>query len=188
MLPSEIQDLLDQLLAAERDGEALVAGLTEELGIRRVTPDSWSIAECLDHLATANRVYLAAMIEPAQRGRAERRMRRRPAKPGCPGRLFLYTQEPPPRWWSKIRAPRKIRPRVSPPLSDAFASFMRSQVDVRDFLNENADLDLAGIRFPNPFVPGVRFSLATGLHIIAAHDRRHLQQGWRVRRSLMSQN
>jgi hypothetical protein len=37
-------------------------------------------------------------------------------------------------------------------------------------------------------VPGVRFSLATGLHIIAAHDRRHLQQGWRVRRSLMSQN
>ena len=188
MLPPEIQDLLDQLLAAERDSEALVAGLPEELGTRRLTLSSWSIAECLDHLATANRVYLGAMIEPAQRARIQGRIRRRPANPGFAGRLFLYTQEPPPRWGSKIRAPRKIRPRVSPPLGDAFASFIRSQVDVRDFLSENADLDLASIRFPNPFVPGVRFSLATGLHIIAAHDRRHLQQGWRVRRSLTSQN
>jgi len=27
----------------------------------------------------------------------------------------------------------------------------------------------------------VRFSLATGLHVIAAHERRHLWQAWRVR-------
>jgi hypothetical protein len=46
-----------------------------------------------------------------------------------------------------------------------------------------AALDLAGIRFVNPFLPGVRFSLATGLHVIAAHERRHLWQAWRVRRA-----
>jgi len=27
----------------------------------------------------------------------------------------------------------------------------------------------------------VRFSLATGLHVISAHERRHLWQAWRVR-------
>jgi hypothetical protein len=43
--------------------------------------------------------------------------------------------------------------------------------------------DLAGVGFPNPFVPGVRFSLATGLHVIAAHERRHLWQAWRVRQA-----
>ena len=46
-----------------------------------------------------------------------------------------------------------------------------------------ADIDLAGVRFANPFIRGVRFSLATGLHVIAAHERRHLWQAWNVRRA-----
>ena len=29
----------------------------------------------------------------------------------------------------------------------------------------------------------VRISLATGLHVIAAHNRRHLWQAWRVRKA-----
>jgi len=59
-----------------------------------------------------------------------------------------------------------------------------SQADVCAFLSANADFDLAGVRFPNPFVRGVYFSLATGLHVIAAHERRHLWQAWRVRRAM----
>jgi DinB superfamily len=100
------------------------------------------------------------------------------------GRLFVALLEPPPRWWSRWKAPRRIRPRVAPSLADAFASFMASQMQIREFFTANADLDLARIRFPNPFVPGMRFSLATGLHVIAAHDRRHLQQAWHVCRAL----
>jgi hypothetical protein len=53
---------------------------------------------------------------------------------------------------------------------------------VRVFLRENEELDLAKIGFRNPFVPVIRFSLATGLHVIPAHERRHLWQAWRVRR------
>jgi hypothetical protein len=32
----------------------------------------------------------------------------------------------------------------------------------------------------------VRFSLATGLHVLAAHERRHLWQAWRVREAATS--
>lgn len=183
-LPTDIKELQDALEAAERDAQALVAGLTEDHGTARVEAGSWSVAECLDHLATGNRVYLSAMLEPADRARALGRFRRRPAQPGWAGRLFVYTLEPPPRWWSRLTAPRKIRPRKSPPLAETFASFVACQADVRAFLDANADLDLASIRFPNPFVRGIRFSLATGLHVIASHDRRHLWQAWRVRRAL----
>ena len=52
------------------------------------------------------------------------------------------------------------------------------------FLRRYAEIDLAGVRFPNPFIRGVRFSLATGLHVIAAHERRHLWQAWRGRRGV----
>lgn len=85
-----------------------------------------------------------------------------------------------------MKAPRGIRPRMAPPLADAFGRFLASHTDARSFLRAYADIDLAGVRFVNPFITGVRFSLATGLHVIVAHDRRHLWQAWRVRRDLES--
>jgi hypothetical protein len=161
-----------------------VAGLSEALGTRRPAPAAWCVSECLDHLATANRVYLAAMRAPAASARAQSRRRRRPARPGWAGGLFVYMLEPPPKWWAPMARPRRITPRPTPPLADAHSAFVASQADARAFLTACADLDLAGVRFPNPFVPGIRFSLATGLHIITSHERRHLRQAWRVRQAL----
>jgi DinB superfamily len=182
-VPDDIRDLEDQLEAAERDAQALVQGLSEQRGAWRAEPGAWSVAECLDHLATANGVYLRTLNESAVRARAKGRPRRGPAVPGVVGRWFVRWLEPPVNPRLKGRAPRIIRPRTAPSLADAFAAFAASHREVRAFLRAYADLDLAGVRFPNPFVRGLRFSLATGLHVIAAHERRHLWQAWRVRRA-----
>jgi hypothetical protein len=182
----DIRSLHAQLAANEREAEALVAGLTAEQGVWRPEPTAWCIAECLDHLATGDRVYLAAMRGPAERARALGRGRRGPARPGWLGALFVSTFEPPPKWWSTMKAPRKIRPRASPPLADAFAAFMASHAQVRAFLREHADLDLAGAMFPNPFIKGLRLSLATGFNVLTAHARRHLWQARGVRQRLES--
>jgi len=165
----------------ERDARALVAGLSEALGTWRAEPGSWSVAECLDHLAAGNRAYLRTMAPVAQRALARGRRRRGPAVPGLIGRWFVSTFEPPVRRRYKLKAPRPIRPRPSPPLHDAAAQFLGSQEELRAFLRGYAEIDLASVRFPNPFVAVFRFSLATGLHVLAAHERRHLWQAWRVR-------
>ena len=169
--------------AIEADARALVAGLTEETGTWRAEPGTWSVAECLDHLATANRVYLGAMQPPAERALASGRQRRRPALPGVIGGWFVRTLEPPAKPGLKSKAPKLIRPRPSPALGDATRDFLASHDEVRAFLRRFAPIDLAGVRFPNPFVRGVRFSLATGVHVIAAHERRHVWQAWRVRKA-----
>jgi hypothetical protein len=182
LLP-DIENLRDQLDAAERDARLLVENLAEERGCWRAEAASWSVAQCLDHLAISNQVYLGAMKEPAIHARAAGRLRRRPALPGFVGRWFAAKMEPPVKPSSKMKTMRNIQPGTSPSLTDAFARFLTSQDEVREYLRTNADLDLAGIRFPNPLVRGIRFSLATGLHVITAHERRHMWQAWRVRRA-----
>jgi hypothetical protein len=182
-LPADLQSLHDAFDAAERDARTLADGLSETGGAWREHPGSWSVAECLDHLATANRVYLAAMRPSAARALDEGRQRRGPAHPGLVGGWFVKYLEPPVKPTLKSKAPGKIRPRTAPALGDAFTAFLVSQDAVRAFLLQYAGIDLAGVRFPNPFIRGVRFSLATGLHVIAAHERRHLWQAWRVRRA-----
>ena len=178
----ELEQLAHELDAADADAAGLVAGLDQSHGAWRGEPGSWSIAECLDHLATANRVYLRAMQPAADRARREGRTRRRPALPGPLGRLFIKWMEPPVR--RRGKAPRLIRPREQPPLETAYANFQRQQQQVRSFLETYADIDLAGVKFPNPFVSGLRWSLATGLNVITSHERRHLWQAWNVRRAM----
>jgi hypothetical protein len=179
----DIKALQDQLDSAERDARALVADLAEGQGGWHPETGSWSIAQCLDHLATTNRVYLDAMKEPAIHAREQGRLRRSPATPGLVGRWFVRTLEPPVKAPFRMKSPRSVEPRVLLSLANAFANFATTQDHVREFLRTCADLDLAGVRFSNPFVRGIRFSLATGLHVIAAHERRHLWQAWRVRRA-----
>lgn len=185
MMP-DIQTLHDQLAAAELEARALASGLTVEQGTLRPSPTSWSIAECLDHLATTNRVYLVPMNEAAMRGRVEGKLRRGPALPGIVGRWFVSTLEPPVKPGFRMKSPRVVRPQSAPGLSQALADFLASQEEIRLFLHTFADLDLAGIRFVNPLIRGVRFSVATGLNNILAHERRHLWQARQVRQSIAS--
>ena len=179
--PPDIAALQAAFDAAERDARALVAGLGEDLGTWRAAAGSWSVAECLDHLAQGNRRYLGAMEPVARQAQARGQTRRGRAVPGIIGRWFAATFEPPVKPRYKLKAPRSIRPRPSPALSDASAEFFASQDELRAFVRRYADLDLGRVRFPNPFVTVFRFSLATGLYVLAAHERRHLWQAWRVR-------
>ena len=180
---SDIRALEKALDAVDADTRRLLEGLTAEQGVWRAEPASWSIAQCLDHLATSNRVYLRAMEPAAEDALRRGRKRRRPAVPGLIGGWFVRIMEPPVKRRFTMRAPKKIVPRESPALQDAAREFLASQDEVRAFLRAYADTDLAGVRFVNPFVPAIRFTLATGLHVLVSHDRRHLWQAWNVRRA-----
>jgi hypothetical protein len=177
----DLQALERAFRDAEADARSLLIGLDERRGTWRPRPDSWSVAECLDHLATSNRVYLQAMHPAAARALAAGRHRRGPARPGMVGGWFARSLEPPVKPLFRTKAPHGIRPRPSPPLTDAMERFLTSQQEIADFLHAYADIDLAGVSFPNPFIRGLRFSLATGLHVLAAHERRHLWQAQNVR-------
>jgi hypothetical protein len=183
VVDADIAALDEQFNAIESDARALVTDLSEAQGRWRPAPDAWSVAECLEHLANANCVYLQAMRLPAERALARGRIRRRPPLPGLVGRWFVSWLEPPVKPRLRGKAPRTIRPREGPALADAFERFIASHEETRAFLRRFGQIDLARIRFPNPFVAGVRFSLATGVNVIAAHDRRHLWQAWNVRRA-----
>ena len=55
----EIKAIEDALNTLEQEARSVAAGLSEDQGTWRERPDSWSVAECLDHLATANEVLSA---------------------------------------------------------------------------------------------------------------------------------
>jgi hypothetical protein len=143
-------------------------------------PGAWSIAQCLDHLTNANRVYLAPMREAAARALAAGAPRRGPIAPGIFARWFIRSQEPPVK--TRMKAPAKIKPAPQIDSASVWPSFQSSQAEVRRLLLELAHLDLNAVRFKNPFINGVRVTLGAGFLILAAHQRRHLWQAENVLR------
>ena len=53
----------------------------------------------------------------------------------------------------------------------------------RQLISRASDYDVNHIRFKNPFIPFLRFTVGTGLEILSKHQSRHLLQAERVRQS-----
>ncbi len=76
---SDIQNLDVAYTASRSDAQALIANLTEAQATWRPHPAAWCVAECLDHLALTNRIYLATM-QPVAARRAPRQQTPPPSR------------------------------------------------------------------------------------------------------------
>lgn len=139
----------------------------------------WSVGQCLDHLTRANRVYLDALEEAVRPALALGGGASPPLQPGRLGRWFLSSLEPPAR--VKFRAPAKIVPQSRCPTQATLVAFAGEQQRVIELVRDSARIDCNAVRFRNPLAYGLRtFNVATGLLVIAAHERRHLEQARKV--------
>jgi len=59
--------------------------------------------------------------------------------------------------------------------------FLAGNEQVRKLIQRASEYDVNGIRFRNPFVPIIRFTVGTGFEIVAKHQKRHLLQADRVK-------
>jgi hypothetical protein len=172
-LPQDIASYLAQLDEADRAANDLVAGLSDEQANWRPHGGAaWSVAQCLDHMATTNMAYLEPLKDAAAAARPDHVPYR---TGGFFSKYFLSKTEPPVA--TKIKAPKKIQPEPKISVAEALAKFHRSNDAIRQFASDTAGVNLCRVRFKNPFIPLLmNFTVASGLLIIAAHNRRHLWQ------------
>jgi len=168
-----------ELSANDQTAQALVTGLgIEQLNWHSV-PGAWSVGQCLEHLCITNEAYLipiAAALEEKADSPVEQ------ITSGWFGRWFIRTFVEPSPNGRRVSAPSKIRPGAKVDLS-VIGRFLSGNKSCRELIVRTRSKDVNRIRFWNPFVPGIRFTVGTGLEIIASHERRHLLQAERVRDS-----
>jgi hypothetical protein len=171
--------LLESVDVRDRQANDIARGLTPAQLNWRPSPQSWGVGQCLQHLLNANEVYLP----PLTRALDDRSSRPVPEiTPGWFGRWFIRTAIEPSTQRRRNPAPRKIAP--APEVSaDVLDRFVQSNVTLRDLIRRAADHDVNRIRFQNPFVPVIYFTVGTGLEIVVRHQHRHLLQAERVRQA-----
>jgi hypothetical protein len=169
--------LVAEFDAADKRATALTRSLTLQQLNWKPAPGRWSVGQCLEHLAVTNEVYGAAItsaMTSAPAGSADE------ITPGWFGRYFIREYVAPAEKPTRHKAPPKIRP-VSNVDASILERFLETNRRSRDLVERARHIDVNRVRFKNPFVPLIRFTVGTGLEILAKHELRHLLQAERVR-------
>jgi hypothetical protein len=169
--------LISELNASDLRAAQIIAGLTSEQLNWRPSAAAWSVGQCLEHLAVTNELYLPP-IAKALDGKPASPVAA--ITPGWFGRWFIASFAEPSSKTKRARAPKQIQPasRVDVSILDRF---LVSNDAVRELIQRARDYNVNRIRFAHPFVPGIRFTVGTGLEIASGHERRHLLQAERVK-------
>lgn len=177
-LAPEIDDFRRRFEQLASEADALAAPLSDGQFAWQPAPDSWSVAQCIDHLNVTARLYLPVLDE----GIADA-IRRGLYSPGpysynWVGRFLVYLVEPTTR--VRAKAPKQFRPGPGRPRHEIMAGFRAYQVQYVDRLRQANGLDLARARVASPVARWIRMPLGSALAMMVAHERRHLAQAQRV--------
>ncbi len=178
-LPAWSTRLIAELDTSDQQAKELVTGLTPEQLNWQAQPGTWSVGQCLEHLCITNEVYLPAISVS---------LRDKPVSPvqditlGWFARWFITSFIEPSPKTKRARAPRKIVPGARVETS-VLERFLRSNQAARELIRQAGDYDVNRIRFKNPLLSVLRFTVGTGLQIVSRHEQRHLLQAERVKQA-----
>lgn len=180
----EVAQSLRLATVIEAEMLQLVRGVSEAQFHAPAPTGGWSIGYCLEHLVLSggamNRDWDRAMIAGASN-----------VCPPSGANSFPYAL------WERmalhwLRNPSPFRRSASQALlpqgrysiPESLNRFLAMHRGLSRRLESARDLDLRSITMQLPFLPLVKVSLGLAFDATLAHERRHLEQAWRVRRQL----
>lgn len=177
-------DFLGTIIAeSEKNNETarqLVAGLSEEQLSWTSNPGSWSIAQCLDHLAVTSAEFNSYFARALERGRTKAPVTSPvPYRPSFLGGWLI--KQVVPESTRKFPAPKVFQPSQSHAVPGAVEKFLRQQAEFMSYVADTRGIDYNKIRLRSPVTPLMRYSLADAFVVTVVHTWRHLAQAQRMR-------
>lgn len=175
-----LQTVVEETGKNSEKASQLVAGLNEDQLCWTSSPDRWSIAQCLDHLAVTSREFDSYFTGAIERGRAKWRVSSNvPYTPSWVGGWLI--KQVVPETVRKVPAPKVFRPSQSPQVERALEKYLAQQTNFLSFVREAEGIDYNKVRLRSPVTRFMRYSLADAFVVTVVHGWRHLAQARRVR-------
>ena len=181
MSAAQLDQYRKEFADIKEDAAQLVAGLNYRQFNWKPSPKEWSVEECLAHLILGGN-FILKQIEPAvESARANGVTGSGPFALSGFDRFALRQTEPPIR--RKAPAPKFLRPLHDQPMTAVVPSFLHLQDQIVLWMDRSEGIDLARVKVKTP-IPLLKFTLLGAFAQTASHERRHLAQAWRVRKSM----
>ena len=175
----QLSSLLEQFHRATREANKLVLGHSADDLTNRWESSSWSVTQCLDHLARTSLSFLPSISRAV--ATAPELNTNRPLRTGTIALLLIRNLEPP------YRLRYKVIPQLAPRETDfeaAWSNFEKSQSHLSEAVRSAAGLAIDKVKVQCPVYARITYNVYGAFRMLAAHQRRHLWQMQQVLRAL----
>jgi hypothetical protein len=172
----QLASLLEQFQCATREAKKLVRGRSASELTTRLELESWSVAECLDHLARTTNVFLPEISKAI--AAAPKLATSRTLRTGTVALLLISNLEPP------YRLRYKVIPQLVPRQTDfdaAWSAFELAQMRLSEAVCSATGRAIDKRKVQCPVCAHVTYNVYGAFRMLAAHQRRHL---WQVQKIL----
>jgi hypothetical protein len=179
MITSE--ELLSKIILENREISSIVekqfGSLSfDELNFKK-EKNSWSVAECLDHLIVSNNQYIP-LIESGLQEEPSPVKDSAELKSSFAGRFLIYSLNPENR--KKLKSPRLFRPEIRVYTKEVIKVFLDQNNEIYKLMCKSRNRDLNEIKIYSPVTKLLRFNLGECFQIINVHERRHIFQAQNI--------
>jgi hypothetical protein len=176
-----LPQIYDEAEAIAVDAKTLFGHLNPEQLNWKPAADSWSVAQCLDHLITSNRAN-EPVVDRILKGEYRKTfLHRLPFLPSFFGNMMVKAISPDSQ--RKFKAPPTSQPSSSSIDPQIVERFVTNQREMLAKMKLVEDRDPAEINITSPFVSLAVYSLLDAFRLMVAHERRHFAQAQRVMRA-----
>jgi DinB superfamily len=173
-----LQQIYAEAEAVAGDAKTFFGHLNSEQLNWKPAADSWSVAQCLDHLISANREYYPVFDRILKGEYRKTFLHRMPFLPALFGRVMINVVSPDSQ--RKFKAPGAMRPSSSSIDSQIVDRFIAHQRETLARIKSLEGRGPSGIIITSPVAGAVIYSLLDAFRLVVAHERRHFAQARRV--------
>jgi hypothetical protein len=139
-------------------------------------PESWSIAQCLDHLIRSNEEFYPELDKLAAGTRKNTFWQNWSPLSGIAGGFLVSTLK---RDGNKVKTNQKMTP-PSDIDADIVDRFLRHQADFTEKIRAASGTEWRKVVLTSPFVKIMTYRMDVGLQALIEHEKRHVRQAKRV--------
>jgi len=169
-----LTELITELNAVTQETKQNFASLTAKQLNWKPGTEQWSIAQCFDHLMTANESYFPIFERIATGQKQNTFWENMPLFPGLFGGLLIKSLDPASK--RKLKAPKTFAPSESEIDGRIIERFTAQQTNLAQAMTALDGRDLDAIKLTSPALKIITYSLRDACTIIVVHEQRHLQQ------------
>lgn len=158
--------------------QALTASAGPEICLRAPGPESWSAAECIQHLNLTADAYFPVWAQVIASAGPRKSELNAPYRLDFWGRLLCWILKAPPRIRTKTLAP--FEPVACYEVAQVLDGFLDRQERIVAALRRCRGRAVDQVKMASPVDARIRYSIWSSFVVTAAHQRRHLWQAERA--------
>ena len=173
---NDVDGIISQLEDVTADVRESFSRLTSEQLNWKPAPDSWSVAQCLDHLIKSNEEFYPELDKLAAGTRKNTFWQSWSPLSGIAGAFLVSTLK---KDGNKVKTNQKMTP-PSDIGADILERFSQHQSQFIEKIRRAADADWRKTILTSPFVKIMTYRMDVGLAALIEHEKRHVRQAKRV--------